>query len=164
MKLGSKCFWTRLHNHSSSELLNRIERGFLHNVWHLVDIIHPRLKFWIWIIESKVMTQSYGVVLFGTPCIGFLPTFEIIVWEYLVTHFNHRKPQGIPGNNVETIDLSYSPRSTVDSIDKYKQRYLICTDIMHKQYWCHNVLIPGHHTCNSGSFVFSLNNRFILFN
>ena len=36
-KLGSKCFWTWLHNHSSSELLNRIEHGFLHNVWNLAS-------------------------------------------------------------------------------------------------------------------------------
>ena len=26
------------------------------------------MKFWIWIIQSKVTTQGYGVVLFGTPC------------------------------------------------------------------------------------------------
>ena len=26
------------------------------------------LTFWIWIIQSKVMTQRYGILLFGTPC------------------------------------------------------------------------------------------------
>ena len=31
--------------------------------------LHPCFKFWIWIIQAKVMTQSYGVVLYRTPCI-----------------------------------------------------------------------------------------------
>ena len=35
-------------------------------------------EFWIWIIQSKVMTQSYGVVLFGTPCSVYM---EVIPYK-----------------------------------------------------------------------------------
>ena len=65
-KLGSKCFWTRLHNHSYLQNYSAVS-CIMFKIWLT---LHPCLKFWIFsIIQSKVMTQSYGILLFGTPCI-----------------------------------------------------------------------------------------------
>ena len=53
--LGYICIFELTYIRSSSELLNRIKHGFLHNV-----ALHHRFKFSLWIIYSKVWGSESG--------------------------------------------------------------------------------------------------------
>ena len=136
------------YTHSSSKLLIRIEHGFLHNVWNIVDITSP-----LEILNFDNSIESYDSKL---RCPSFRDTLYINIHLYYNYLGQIRKSaEGFSGLSIWKIENQFSLVYTIKINQHWQQNLLSEWPIIRVLLMFTDYMLKGWHKNHNKSRVYN---------